>query len=162
MKYASTAPATKRVTAKVTKQRVQRRSFLSRPGVMKPQICRSHTGEETTSPARKPTFRRSMNISNGDVAIRRHEPSEVRSARSSTGNEQYGRRMISPRGKMLPGAHWYHMNPSTVPTTTAAKEISTRRRSSCKCSTRDMDPSGLFRLRRLFFCGDAVDGEVTD
>src|SRR5689334_9943182 len=50
---------------------------------------------------------------------------------------------------------WYRNQPMTVPTTTARALITTRRRSSARCSRRDIRPSGFLGRRR------GIDGFVT-
>ena len=99
-------------------------------------------------PAVRPTFSRSMNWSNGDVASSRQAPSEVMSARAESGSSQYGPRSQSPR-LGIPKTPWlYQRKPRMVVTTTANAEIRSRPRSSVRCSTSDMVPSGLTRDRR--------------
>src|SRR5438094_515722 len=95
-----------------------------------------------------PTFNRSMNCSNGAVASRRQAPSAVSTARDEAGSEQYGPVSTDPRLSMPKIVCAYQKKPNSVVTTTAAIEISSRRRSSCRCSTNDMVPSG-FVLRLL-------------
>ena len=90
----------------------------------------SQTGQASTMPAVRPTFRRSMNWSNGAVASSRHAPSGAMSARADCGSAQYGPRSHSPRlGN--PKKPWlYQKNPTIVVTTIAATAISSRLRSS--------------------------------
>src|SRR5699024_9662499 len=103
--------------------------------------------------ARAPTLRRKINISNGLVARSRHSPSGVNDARCSSGRAQYGPRRISPSGDRPKGEDWYQMKPKIVPTNSAAKEITMRIRSSCRCSTRVISPAGFF----FFACRLACD-----
>jgi len=83
-------------------------------------------------PAAIPTFRRSMNWSNGAVANSRHSPSGAMDARDDAGSEQYGPRSQSPRlGK--PKKLWpYQRKPTTVVNRTAMTAISSRVRSSSR------------------------------
>src|SRR5699024_2697579 len=127
-------------------------SFLCRPGVIKPPIWQSHTGEERTTPARAPTLSRRINISNGWVAKSRHSPLGVNDARCSAGNEQYGPRKISPKGANPKGDDWYQIKPSTVPTASASKETTMRRLNSLRCSTRVISPVLFALLARRFAC----------
>ncbi len=115
---------------------------------MKAHSWWNHTGQASTIPAVRPTLRRSMNWSNGAVASRRQPPSALMSARADGGSEQYGVRSHSPRLSM-PNSEWlYQMKPMMVVSATAPIEISSRVRNSRTCSTSDMVPSGLARLRR--------------
>ena len=99
-------------------------------------------------PAVSATLSRSMNWSNGAVANSRHSPLGAMVARADAGSEQYGPRSHSPR-LWNPKKLWlYQKNPTIVVSTTAATAISRRVRSSCRCSTSDMVPSGLARDRR--------------
>ncbi len=89
-----------------------------------------------------------MNWSNGAVANSRHSPLGAMVARADAGSEQYGPRSHSPR-LWKPSTLWlYQKKPMVVVSTTAATAISSRVRSSCRCSTNDMVPSGLTRDRR--------------
>lgn len=137
---------------------VQRRSFFKSPGVINRHISISQIGHAMTSPANPPIFIRSMNISKGLVARRRHSLSAENVARADGGNEQYGSLRISPRlgsrgtwrGPMaqagIPCS--YQINPIIVVTAMAARARNSRVRSSRKWSTMDMVPSGFFLALR--------------
>ncbi len=71
-------------------------------------------------------------------------------ARADSGNAQYGPRSQSPPRLGIPKTPpWvYQRNPRIVVNTTANVAISSLPRSSVRCSTNDIVPSGLTRDRR--------------
>ena len=87
-----------------------------------------------------------MNWSNGAVANSRHSPSGADGRRARI--RQRAVRPSQPLAEAVadPKKPWlYQKNPKIVVSTIAATAISSRVRSSCRCSTSDMVPSGLTR-----------------